>query len=163
MSNFAPFFIALAILVILKFKLWREVEIVHWPQRICAFLLGPTIIYSIYLLSIFVEAIVDNGAAYAGLFLILYLLVVTPIFAIIMIISKVTTIIKIFVIALISQIIFVLGVFGFADIPAQAIAFVEIEILSVFAVLTIIFATSYWAYIKNWPPIDIQSKIGGNE
>ncbi len=162
-SNIAPFFIALAMLVVLKLKLWREVEIVRLPQQICALLLGPTIIYCFFLLNILIGTIADNDAAYGGLFLLLFLAITTPVFSIVVTITKTTSFIRILAIAIASQFLCLFGLFLFTERPGGAADLVRLDVLSVLVVLALIFASAYWAYIRNWPRIDLGSKLEGNE
>lgn len=161
--DIAPFFIALAMLVILKLKLWRNVNTVMWPQRICALLLGPTIIYCFYLLNIVIGTIDNNAAAYGGLFLLFFLAITTPVFSLVVLITKVISYIRILAIAVAIQFLCLFGLFLFTARPGGAADLVRLDVFSVLVVLAVIFASAYWAYIKNWPPIDIQSKIGRNE
>lgn len=163
LSDLAPFFIALAMLVVLKLKMWRNVNSVMWPQRICALLLGPTIIYCFYLLNILIGTIDDNAAAYGGLFLLFFLATTTPVFSLVVVITKVTSYIRILVIAIAIQFLCLFGLFLFTDRPGGAADLVRLDVFSVLVVLATIFASAYWAYIKNWPPVDIQSKMGRNE
>lgn len=162
-SNIAPFFVALAVLIALKFKLWRDVETVNWLQHICGLILGPLIIFSVFLLYILLGK-VDAGSLGLSIFILMfYLALVTPVFALIVLLTKTKSFILLVAIALGTNLLYLFGQYLTSNSPDRAERFLDFEIVSVLAVNGIILATSYWAYIKNWPRIDIQSKIGGNE
>lgn len=162
-SNFAPFFIALAILVVLKFKLWRNVEAVNWPQRICGLLLGPVAVFSMFLLYILLGNVDASSMGISIFILMLYLCITAPIFAVIVVFAKAKSFVMIAAIALGTNLLYLVGQFLMSDNPNRAANLLDFEILSVLAINALIFAGTYWAYIKNWPRLEIPSKIEGNE
>lgn len=162
-SNIAPFFIALVILVVLKLKLWRNIEAVNWPQRICGLLLGPVVIFSMFLLYILLGNVDASSMGIAIFVLMFYLSITTPIFALIVIVTKAKSFVMIAAIALGTNLLYLVGQFLTSDSPNRGANFLDFEILSVLAINALIFAGTYWAYIRNWPRLDLQSKLNANE
>lgn len=162
-SNFAPFFIALAILVALKLKLWRKVDRVSWLQRICGLMLPPLIIFSLLLLYILLGRVDAESMGITIVILMFYLAFNTLIFAAIALLTKAKSFIILVVIAFGTNLFYLIGQYFSSDNPNQAINLLDFELISVLILNIVIFAGSYWAYIKNWSGFEIPTKIDGNE
>lgn len=162
-GNLSPFFIALAILVVLKFKLWRNVEKINWPQRICGLILPPVAMFSLFLLFILVENMDDATLGLTILFIMFYLALTSFTFAVLVLFIRTKSFRTLLVIAIATHLLYLFGQYLSSDNPNRTANLFDYELLSVFAINSVIFAGTYWAYIRNWPPIDLQSKIHPNE
>lgn len=162
-GNLSPFFIALAILIVLKIKLWRNVEAVNWPQRICGLILPPVAMFSLFLLFILAGNMDDATLGLTILFILFYLALASFTFAVIVLFTRTKSFGTLLVIAVATHLLYLFGQFLSSDNPNRITNLFDYELLSVFAINSLIFAGTYWAYIKNWPRIDLQSKIDTNE
>ncbi|MEP3196371.1 MAG: hypothetical protein ABJO57_00740 [Lentilitoribacter sp.] len=162
-GNLSPFFIALAILVVLKFKLWRNVETINWPQRICGLILPPVAMFCMFLLFILIGNLDDATLGLTVLFIMFYLALASFTFAVLVLFIRTKSFRTLLAIAIATHLLYLFGQYLSNDNPNRAANLLDYEVLSVFAINSVIFAGTYWAYIKNWPRIDLQSKIDPNE
>lgn len=150
--NIAPFVLAMAIIIAVKYKLWVAVPHPSLLQKICGVVLTPLLVYNSFLLFIVLGYISDDSAAYGALFLIAYLSIITPMFGLLVILTKSQKLTIHIACAFAVHIVLflILYLFVIEQDAAQAMFANGLSVWSIPAIISLLFAIVYWGYIRKW-------------